>query len=96
MTYGPIRTAEDIPARQREILAGLVVGKQDKQLAAELNLSLSSVKTHKGVLYRRLGVINRAQAAVAGYRLLILGEPHGYPEIGAKDPRRLRAQKEPC
>lgn len=59
-----------LTAREIEVLNGLAEGKTTKGHALELGLSESTVRTHRSKLYRKLGVVNAAQAVVAAYRLL--------------------------
>jgi DNA-binding NarL/FixJ family response regulator len=51
--------------RESEILALLVQGLSNRQIAAALYLSSETVKTHVRGLYRKLGVNNRVKAAAA-------------------------------
>ena len=51
-------------ARQREVLGLLAEGKVCKQIASELGLSSSTVRTHLHQVYLRLGVVDRAQAVL--------------------------------
>ncbi|MEH3145166.1 MAG: response regulator transcription factor [Methylobacterium frigidaeris] len=60
----------DLTPRQRDVLALLVEGKSNKEIARDLNLGEGTVKVHMAALLRSLGVQNRAAAAVAGARLL--------------------------
>jgi len=48
--------------RELEILERLTSGDSVRQLAIELFLSESTVKTHLGSIYRKLEVSNRVQA----------------------------------
>lgn len=65
----PGRTVELTP-RQRDVLALLVEGKSNKEIARQLQLGEGTVKVHMAALLRSLGVQNRAAAAVVGARLL--------------------------
>ena len=56
--------------RQRAVLALLVKGYSNKQIAQELSLGEGTVKIHVAALLRNLGVANRAGAAAAGALLL--------------------------
>lgn len=48
--------------KERAIWASLAAGKTNKEIAAELFIELSTVKTHINNLYKRLGVANRKEA----------------------------------
>ena len=62
-------TDEILTAREREILALLSEGHQNKIIASDLALSEHTVKVHLQNLYRKLGVHNRTQAVAVGRRL---------------------------
>jgi DNA-binding NarL/FixJ family response regulator len=49
--------------REREVLALLAAGATNPEIAKQLLLSPHTVKEHTSVLYRKLGVRNRAEAA---------------------------------
>lgn len=52
----------DLPARQREVLAGMARGLLNKQIAWELKISEKTVKMHRALLIERLGVATSAEA----------------------------------
>jgi putative nucleotidyltransferase with HDIG domain len=54
------------PLSDREIdaLRGLAQGKVYKQIASELSLSASTIRTHLHNVYRKLGAVDRAQAVL--------------------------------
>jgi putative nucleotidyltransferase with HDIG domain len=60
------RPAEPCPLSVREIdaLRGLAEGKVYKQIAHELSLSVSTVRTHLHNVYRKIGAVDRAQAVL--------------------------------
>lgn len=60
----------DLSDRQREILTLIVEGASNKAIAQTLAISPSTVKTHLEVIFRRLGIRNRTEAAS---RALALG-----------------------
>ncbi|MBC2835778.1 response regulator transcription factor [Gemmobacter straminiformis] len=69
----PAAAHADAPAlspRQSRVLEMLVRGKSNKEIARELNLGAGTVKVHMAALFSKLGVANRAAAAVAGTRML--------------------------
>jgi LuxR family maltose regulon positive regulatory protein len=53
-------------SRELEILRYLATGLSNREIAAELYISLNTMKTHVRTLYRRLGVSSRSQALAAG------------------------------
>ena len=54
----------DLSAREREVLELIVHGKSNKEIAAELGITESTVKCHVGVILMRLNVNDRTQAVV--------------------------------
>jgi putative nucleotidyltransferase with HDIG domain len=60
------RAAEPCPLSVREVdaLRGLAEGKVYKQIAQELSLSVSTVRTHLHNVYRKIGAGDRAQAVL--------------------------------
>jgi two-component system, NarL family, nitrate/nitrite response regulator NarL len=64
---------EDLTGRQLEVLALLAVGKSNKIIARELDLSEKTVKAHVTAVFRALGVVNRTQAAIEARNRGLLG-----------------------
>ena len=60
------RSSEPCPLSAREVdaLRGLAEGKVYKQIAQELSLSVSTVRTHLHNVYRKIGAVDRAQAVL--------------------------------
>lgn len=65
----PPPTADTLTPRQRDVLARLMTGMSNKELARDLKLGEGTVKIHVAALFRNLGVKSRAAAAVAGARM---------------------------
>jgi two-component system, NarL family, nitrate/nitrite response regulator NarL len=65
-------TTPVLSAREREVLRGFAQGMSIPQLAAEMFLASSTVKTHTQRLYEKLGVSDRAAAVAAAMRLGLL------------------------
>src|SRR5262245_15919041 len=63
-----MRPGEQLTDRQIDVLALLAVGKSNKVIARELDLSEMTVKAHITAVFRALGVINRTQAALEARR----------------------------
>ena len=49
--------------REKEIAELIFYGKNNKEIAGLLYLSPNTIKVHASNLYRKLGVVNRVQAA---------------------------------
>jgi two-component system nitrate/nitrite response regulator NarL len=62
------RTQTVLSPREAEVLGFLAEGLSAPQIAAELHLSPSTIKTHLQRLYERLGVSDRAAAVAEGMR----------------------------
>jgi putative nucleotidyltransferase with HDIG domain len=60
------RPSDPCPLSAREIdaLRGLAEGKVYKQIAHELSLSVSTIRTHLHNVYRKIGAVDRAQAVL--------------------------------
>jgi putative nucleotidyltransferase with HDIG domain len=54
--------------RETEMVQQLAAGKVYKQIAADLDLQVSTVRTHLNNTYRKLGVVDRAQAVLLATR----------------------------
>ena len=60
------RASDPCPLSERELdaLRGLAEGKVYKQIAHELSLSVSTIRTHLHNVYRKIGAVDRAQAVL--------------------------------
>jgi NarL family two-component system response regulator LiaR len=56
--------ADDLTARELEVLHELALGQSNKEIAATLGIGDETVKTHVGHLFAKLQVENRGQAIV--------------------------------
>jgi DNA-binding CsgD family transcriptional regulator len=65
---GRSETPDRLTNRQREVLALLVSGLGNKEIAARLGVSTKTVMHHTTAIYRTLGVRGRAEAAVLAIR----------------------------
>ena len=59
---------EPLTERETEVLKLIARGKANKQIARELFVAMSTVKTHVNNLYRKLNVSSRTQAALYAAR----------------------------
>lgn len=58
----PVPKSELLSAREQEVIALISRGKMEKEVAAELFISLKTVKTHIGNIYQKLQVRTRVEA----------------------------------
>ncbi len=65
----PESLTESLTERETEVLELLARGKANKQIARELFVAMSTVKTHVNNLYRKLGISSRTQAALYAARI---------------------------
>jgi DNA-binding NarL/FixJ family response regulator len=63
----PTRSLDELTEREREILRLLASGLSNAELAQELHVSETTVKTHVSAVLRKLGVRDRVQAVIAAY-----------------------------
>ncbi len=61
-TYRQPALPADLTARQAEVLGLLAAGLSNKEIAAELVLSLATVERHLATIYRKLGLNGRVEA----------------------------------
>ena len=59
----PQTRPDNLTSRQAEVLALLAAGLSNKQIAAELYLSIATVERHLATVYRNLGLGGRVEAA---------------------------------
>ena len=84
---GGIRPVSDpvvlgLTPREFEVLAGAVLGKSNKAIAHQLNISEQTVKNHNRSIFLKLGVARRTELLVKMYEK---GVVFGKPEIGNQD-----------
>ncbi len=56
----------ELTPRERQVLELLVAGLSNQQIAAELSIGVTTVKTHVGSLYAKSGAASRVQLAALG------------------------------
>ncbi|MGO9487932.1 MAG: DNA-binding response regulator [Solirubrobacteraceae bacterium] len=62
---GIVRGAGLLTAREADVLAGLQRRRSNAQIAAELHISIETVRTHARHIYRKLGVSSRRELLAA-------------------------------
>ncbi len=65
----------ELTRQEQLVLNGLAAGKKARDLAAELYLSLGTVKAHQRHVYRKLGVNSRSEALAVATELGLLNPP---------------------
>lgn len=74
----PSEGGPDFTEREIKILAGLTLGLSNRAIAEQLYLSEQTIKNHLSVIFQKLGVTNRTQAAlVAIQHGIVSGKPSG-------------------
>ena len=71
----------NLTQRENDILALLATGKSNREIAQALFLSEKTVKAHLAAIFRKLGVTNRTQAAMAAVSMGVGPNPmngHGH------------------
>jgi DNA-binding CsgD family transcriptional regulator len=75
----------DLTARESEVLALLVQGDSNRQIARALFISDRTVAVHVSRILAKLGVRNRTEAATAGARLGLTPAPPNHPTTEVSD-----------
>jgi LuxR family maltose regulon positive regulatory protein len=73
-TVVPSGLVEPLTDRELEVLALLVAGTSNRQIAAELVVTVETVKKHVSHILDKLGAANRTQAVARARQLGLLGE----------------------
>lgn len=60
----PVQPIEPLTDREEEVLVTVARGRTNSEIADQLHISLSTVKTHLAALMRKLGVRNRVELAM--------------------------------
>ncbi|MGY2066189.1 response regulator [Blastococcus sp. SYSU DS0619] len=63
----PAQPVDPLTDREEEVLAAVARGRSNDQIARELHIALSTVKTHVGSLMAKLGARNRVEIAIWAY-----------------------------
>jgi LuxR family transcriptional regulator, maltose regulon positive regulatory protein len=64
--------AEPLSPQEQRVLRLLAAGRSNPQIAAELIISVNTVKDHVKRLYRKLGINNRLQAGLMAQQLQLV------------------------
>jgi DNA-binding NarL/FixJ family response regulator len=75
---GAHRPTSALTQRETDILALLAEGKSNRDISRALYLSEKTVKAHLAAIFRKLGVSNRTQAAMAAVSMGLGPTPQGF------------------
>ena len=64
----------ELSPREREVLERAAFGRSNGQIAADLGVTVNTVKFHLASIFRKLGVANRTAAATAYVRMAVRDE----------------------
>ncbi len=70
---GPDPLVEELTARELEVLRLVALGRSNSQVAAELFVTVGTVKSHLHTISGKLGAANRVEAVARGRELGLLG-----------------------
>jgi DNA-binding NarL/FixJ family response regulator len=63
------RRIASLTPQQRTVLAHLVRGRLNKQIAHDLGVSMTTIKAHVSAILQKLGVLSRTQAVIKANRV---------------------------
>lgn len=66
--------AKPLSAKERSVLIEVQRGMQNRAIGEKLNITENTVRMYLKSCYRKLGVRNRVEAAVAAYGMGVRGE----------------------
>ena len=58
------QSIRSLSARELEVLERALLGETNREIASALSVTVHAVKFHLASIYRKLGVVNRTEAAV--------------------------------
>lgn len=64
-----VRRIDSLTPQQRTVLAHLVRGRLNKQIAHDLGVSMTTIKAHVSAILQKLGVFSRTQAVIKANRV---------------------------
>jgi DNA-binding NarL/FixJ family response regulator len=80
---GPRSARYHLSEREREILTLLVRGRSNKAIAAELHLSVNTIRNYVQATLNKLGAHSKLEAVAIGLREGIIAAPPGFPATPA-------------
>ncbi len=74
-TPEPVQPVEALTDREEEVVVAVARGRTNAEIARELHMSLSTVKTHLGSIMAKLGARNRVEIAIWAHETGRVGGP---------------------
>lgn len=68
------RRIDTLTPQQRTVLAHLVRGRLNKQIAHDLGVSMTTIKAHVSAILQKLGVLSRTQAVIKANRVHFMAD----------------------
>ncbi|WP_188063051.1 response regulator [Sphingobium sp. KCTC 72723] len=69
-----VRRIDSLTPQQKTVLGHLVNGRLNKQIAHDLNVSMTTIKAHVSAILQKLGVLSRTQAVIKANRVHFGGD----------------------
>jgi two-component system, NarL family, response regulator LiaR len=89
----PQELGSDLTDREREVLALVVEGMSNQQIGRQLNISLSTARSHVSTILSKMDASNRAEAAAQAVKRGLVGQPgHSYRDTMGQKPDVLACQ----
>jgi NarL family two-component system response regulator LiaR len=83
----PQALGSDLTDREREVLALVVEGMSNLQIARQLSISLSTARSHVSTILSKMAASNRAEAAAQAVKRGLVGQPgHSYRDTMGQKP----------
>ena len=67
--FSPPLLPPTLTVREMQVLASLILGKTNREIGKELHVTESTVKSHLSLIFGKLDVSNRTEAAIVGLEI---------------------------